>query len=1186
VSSRHLVVPELSEQEVAEVVGTIADLQPVYAVSSSEFRALLRIPFNLWLVERLLEQAGAQAELTSVRTEIELLNLFWHYRIQLASEATDLIVILTQVTARMVAERTLAVRVADVYPLGARTSWDSLLSSEVLELVQPERQRVSFSHNILFDYAVSVLLMEDDPPTVCAFLADDPSRPLFLRPSVDYYFTRLWYVRPQGFWDVLWFMLRAPQTHVRVYARLVPMTVMAREAREVAQLRPLLGQLAEHSDVAPQAMLHLLQVVRGLFKGQRDALWSALLRRAAESLQQEFAWELATLTFDILERAQRTGQREVIDDCARVGRRLLQWVWSERSQRATAFLDNIGGVWAVRLVCRTFAQDPDSSRDVLRPILEQLSNPAFPIQYFSRLTDEVSHIWDVDPALAVEIYAAAFSHEETSDEKTGFGTPILPLTSTRGQDFSMCQYHLIRHYKAFLVANAIAATRAALLALNEYVIQRHVVRFLNPGFTLEDVTERFQFRGHTSLFVQDLSYSWEAGHRDEPIEIADQLFQHLEALATVVDLTPIEDILDVFAIEARCAFFWKRLLESGSRVPTTFAGRLFELAVAEPVLKNSETLQALGTFLEAASPFFDLDQRVAIERNVLALADETPNVKEMEERTHRRNRLLSRVPPELLATAEAKQIRRQLEEQSGLVENRPLVRFDVGSGTYSEEQWLRDQGADPTRQENQALLEATKGVEQFSSQWQNGRPTAQAVAAIVPTLRAAYKAVTEVVDVDEKVRAIAWTRTASAAEAVAKGIEDAETQREAYELAKTILLSAFESDPPGDEPGLDEGYTSASWSSTGATEAAQGIPWLLRARTDDDLADPLERLSRDRRPWVRFLTIRELFRLIRTSPDILWRIAEERASTEPNVVAQDALCQTLAELLPSEEQRVVPLLAVLAERINVDDQDSEALKTLTATAMWLVLARQNPWAISYAERILEHPDQFSHSLSYAVFDAVQYVTPNRLETERAAWSTRAVAWLSRALDAAAKGLKAVRAAAGGIWDEGSTDRAKRLYGVLHEVVMRLHFAFDSEFDSSRRGGETPSESQRIGFYRQVKPLLEQILMLAREPDNGMMFASTALHFMEFLQQALSYDPRGVLHLAAQVTLAGEGGGYHLDSMAASETVKLADRILTDHRSELRDRAAMADMVQLLDMFAKVGWPDALALLWRLDEVFR
>src|SRR5262249_18023488 len=155
-------------------------------------------------------------------------------------------------------------------------------------------------------------------------------------------------------------------------------------------------------------------------------------------------------------------------------------------------------------------------------------------------------------------------------------------------------------------------------------------------------------------------------------------------------------------------------------------------------------------------PYFDADQRVAIERRVLALTDETTNEEERERRTHRRNRLLSRLPSALLATDEAKQARRQLEEQSGLIENRPLVRLESGWGGYSEEQRLRDQGADPSRQENKALLEATKAVEQFSSEWRNGRPTAEAVASIIPALKAAFQAVREVVDVDEKVRAIAW----------------------------------------------------------------------------------------------------------------------------------------------------------------------------------------------------------------------------------------------------------------------------------------------------------------------------------------------------------------------------------------------------------------------------------------------
>ena len=1187
VDCRHLVIQPLSDKDVAQVVETVPGLPDLYQAASPEFCTLLRIPFNLWLVERLLSESDAPADLTSAHSEIELLNMFWRYRMQRGSFATERAVILSGITARMVVDRTLAVRVADVYPLGAGPTWDSLLSSEVLELVSQNTQRVSFCHNILFDYAVSVLLIEDQPEAACAFLAEDPSRPLFLRPSVDYYFTRLWHVRPLVFWDVLWLMHGAPQTHVRVYARLVPMTVIAREARKTGQLEPLLRSLSTQNATTSTAMSHLLQVVRGLFPGQRDALWSAVLRVAARSLRREFAWELATLAFDIFERAQRVGRREVLEDCAHVGRRLLEWVWHERSQGASAVVDDVGSAWGVRLVCRTYAQDPDSSRGLVRPILEQLSDGAFPIDYASRLSDEVPYLWSVDPDLVVDIYAVVFSHEETSDIETGFGTPILPLRSTRRQDFSMCQYHLIRHYSAFLEADANAAARAALRALNEYVPRQHVVPFLNPGFSINDITEGFAFRGRTAFYVQDLSYSWEAaGYRDEPIEMADQLFRHIEVAARADDATSIEGFLDLFADEVRCAFFWRRLLESGSRVPSILARRLLDLAVAEPVLNNEETLQALGTFLEAALSYFDTDQRIMVERRVLGLVDGSADDKEAKSRTYRRNRLLSRLPPELLATDEARQLRRELEETSGLIENRPPVRVETGWGEFTDEQWLRDQGADPAGQGNQTLLEATTVVEQFASDWRNGRPAAEAVAGIVPELRSALQALTESRGADEKARATAWTRTAAAAETVARAIEDADVQNDAYDLAKVILVSALESDPPDDEAGRDESYTSAGWSPSAATEAAQGIPWLLRARADDDLVRPLERLSRDRRPWVRFLTARELFRLVRTSPDLLWRIAEERARTEPNVVAQDALCRTLGNLLPSEEHRVVPLLSVLAERINVDDRDSEALKNLTGIAMWLALAKQNAWAIGYVERILEHPERFSRSLGYAVFDALQYVAPNRIGTERAEWATRAVAWISRALDAAARGLNAVRDRAGGTWDDAATERAKRLYGALHEVVMRFHFALDPQFDSSRRGGGRPSESQRMGFYRQVRPLLEQILTIVREPENGMMFAPTAHHCVEFLQQVLPYDPRQVLHLAAQVASASEGGGYHLDSMAARETVRLADRILTDYRSELRDAATMADMVELLDMFAKVGWPDALALLLRLDDVFR
>jgi hypothetical protein len=157
---------------------------------------------------------------------------------------------------------------------------------------------------------------------------------------------------------------------------------------------------------------------------------------------------------------------------------------------------------------------------------------------------------------------------------------------------------------------------------------------------------------------------------------------------------------------------------------------------------------------------------------------------------------------------------------------------------------------------------------------------------------------------------------------------------------------------------------------------------------------------------------------------------------------------------------------------------------------------------------------------------------------------------------------------------------KRLYGVLHEIVLRVQLSF-------RPTSADGTDAQRVEFYWHVKPLLRQIARLGDSPKrNGSIFAPTAHHFIEFLGDAVEHDPAGALQLAAAVASASEGAGYNLDSMAAKETVALAERIVADYRSELRRPEVLSDLVRLLDLFAKAGWPDAMKLLWRLDEVFR
>lgn len=51
-------------------------------------------------------------------------------------------------------------------------------------------------------------------------------------------------------------------------------------------------------------------------------------------------------------------------------------------------------------------------------------------------------------------------------------------------------------------------------------------------------------------------------------------------------------------------------------------------------------------------------------------------------------------------------------------------------------------------------------------------------------------------------------------------------------------------------------------------------------------------------------------------------------------------------------------------------------------------------------------------------------------------------------------------------------------------------------------------------------------------------------------------------------------------------VKFVETVLADHRNEVRDGQALEDLLKLLEIFAKSGWPDALKLVWRLDEVYR
>ena len=92
--------------------------------------------------------------------------------------------------------------------------------------------------------------------------------------------------------------------------------------------------------------------------------------------------------------------------------------------------------------------------------------------------------------------------------------------------------------------------------------------------------------------------------------------------------------------------------------------------------------------------------------------------------------------------------------------------------------------------------------------------------------------------------------------------------------------------------------------------------------------------------------------------------------------------------------------------------------------------------------------------------------------------------------------------------------------------------------------------------------------------------------MQMLNGVLRYDAQLALRMAAEVVTCSKRFGYNLDSMAMSETVKLVESILADHRESVQEEASVKNLLELLDAFVEAGWPEALNLVWRLDEIYR
>ena len=281
-------IPLLSNDELSIVGDQEPALTSLLRNATGEFRQLLSNPFNLRLAWELSTAGTSPEELGGFHSQVQLLNKYWDWRIETPADHHDRKAFLTVVARAMVEQKSLSLAGADIYNAKPGDVFDRLQSDEVIR--QSATGRVSFAHNILFDYGVARLLW--DETTITQFIEVDLSRTIFFRPSLAYFFHYLWLSDRQLFWKLSFSFFESATLPER--ARIIPAVTIFEASRVLEDLNPILPCSTDAQTNAVVGVLRAAQTLGALQSSARE-LWLTVLEKLVPNLRLDFINEYTNL---------------------------------------------------------------------------------------------------------------------------------------------------------------------------------------------------------------------------------------------------------------------------------------------------------------------------------------------------------------------------------------------------------------------------------------------------------------------------------------------------------------------------------------------------------------------------------------------------------------------------------------------------------------------------------------------------------------------------------------------------------------------------------------------------------------------------------------------------------------------------------------------------------------------------
>ena len=1163
----HLQVPALDDEELAQVVGQLPRFGELLDAAPDALRKLVRNPFNLARLAELLDQGAPAAELRPLRTQLELLEVYWKRRVRSPNAGSDA----RERAARRLCES--ATRALALFAAREQLASDGVADLAIAELlgagVLVEAQgpsgaeTLAFSHHVLFDYALARLMLRVGEAELAELLRERPELALIARPSFTLHFHWCWERDREMFWRLTFEL--AADASLPLLGRIVAPAVAA-QATSASELHPLTQALAAHGPAHEGARAALVHVIGAALAGgsqqrplqnARVEVWAAFADQLSEQLDHQIATNVRILAWGLLEERERLGNQERAA-IGRVGRRLLRRALEEETSRGDLVYVGLNAVAA------TFDTDPAGSRELLAGFVtrERISDRGWEELHW--IIEVLFGVVAEEPELIGELYASAFGVSPPDDTKVAMGGPVMPLSSTRSQDFGVALYTLGERYGAFLEA-APGPAVGALIDVCVSFADRH------PGPAPEPGGRELRWQGEAGRVIDDYSLSWDRGsagmaYRDEETMLG-AYQQRLDELAGAADIEGVRALLYPLAGRNVPAVIWRRILNVAARHPQLLGPLLSEVLASGAILAAINTNGPAAAALAACFEFLSEDEREHVEQAILEL----PSDEEFARR--RRGRLLTALPEQLIVTDAAREQRVSAVAEREDCDRKPPP-LDLSEGPRAEPNG--DQSGD--RAALTELIAPVQSLAQTSEpasvDWTNATADMRALQAAIASLH---------VDGQQREEAEGWLTAAS----VRAAARDPLPADDATTLAAELLLAAASDPRPARKDDLESFDQFPSWGfPAGRVDAARGLLALARepGRLPDGALDTLQTLAGDRAAAVRLHIAEHLGALASTETDLAWQLADQLAG-DPSAAVRQGLLGSFAGLAAQDRDRALELVARLSheESTRATPQEgllSAAVRLLIECWVW----HGAPQGRTLLEEIVGNLGVYAEiapGLTFALRNPSTYGEVRAADPDADAVRTRAIGAFTSLAQAGLAAFQAeldayqAIAAGGGPVDEKPLQAAGKL---VDTACTELYFASGAYQDSGKGQQPRVSEAQRERFYSEASELIDT---LCDAP-----LPRAAHHVMQTLERSIELDPRGVLLRTARVLQAAHTWHYAHDQMALALFIEITQRYLAEHRELLADPESRTSLLQSLEFFVAAGWPAARRLVYRLDEAFR